>query len=121
MPARTRLVIPEVPGGQHDFALVGVAAVVTLDEGEQVQRLLAWCSSALAMDRCEAHQAARLSWGPAPTQKPSVLRQRLLARRMLIPAADINATSGYRRQLVKVLGRRALDRGFRAGWRCYER
>ncbi len=98
-----------------DYALVGVAAVVTLD----------------ARGRCTAARITFLSVGDGPVlateagktvagQTPSeeLLRAAAdaAATRDVDPPSDIHASAAYRRQLVAVLTRRALERAFeRAG------
>ena len=94
-----------------DYALVGVAAVVTLD----------------ARGRCTAARITFLSVGDGPVlateagktlagQTPSeeLLRAAAdaAATRDVDPPSDIHASAAYRRQLVAVLTRRALERAF---------
>ena len=94
-----------------DYALVGVAAVVTLD----------------ARGRCTAARITFLSVGDGPVlateagktlagQTPSeeLLRAAAdaAATRDVDPPSDIHASAAYRRQLVAVLTRRALARAF---------
>src|SRR5213593_1672187 len=94
-----------------DYALVGVAAVVTLD----------------ARGRCTAARITFLSVGDGPvlateagkTLAGQALSEELLraaadaaATRDVDPPSDIHASAAYRRQLVAVLTRRALARAF---------
>jgi aerobic carbon-monoxide dehydrogenase medium subunit len=108
---RTGTAFLEVARRHGDYALVGVAAVVTLD----------------ATGRCQAARIALLSVGDGPVlaveagktlvgQKPSdeLLRAAAdaAAERDVDPPSDIHASAAYRRRLVEVLTRRALARAF---------
>jgi CO/xanthine dehydrogenase FAD-binding subunit len=111
MPLRTGWAIKEVARRPHDFALVGVAAVVTLDDRQ----------------RCQAARIVFLSVGDGPVvavragetlkdqvPTPELLRAaaKVAAVEDIDPSSDIHATAAYRRQLVEVLTRRALDLAF---------
>jgi len=111
LPARSGTAFVEVARRHGDYALVGVAAVVTLDAG----------------GRCRAARIAGLSVGDGPVllveagkiligQSPSEQLLRAAAdaaaTRDVDPPADIHASAAYRRQLVSVLTRRALARAF---------
>jgi aerobic carbon-monoxide dehydrogenase medium subunit len=108
---RTGTAFLEVARRHGDYALVGVAAVVTLD----------------ATGRCQAARIAFLSVGDGPVlaveagktlvgQKRSdeLLRAAAdaAAKRDVDPPSDIHASAAYRRRLVEVLTRRALARAF---------
>jgi 6-hydroxypseudooxynicotine dehydrogenase subunit alpha len=108
---RTGTAFLEVARRHGDYALVGVAAVVTLD----------------ATGRCQAARIALLSVGDSPVlaveagktlvgQKRSdeLLRAAAdtAAKRDVDPPSDIHASAAYRRRLVDVLTRRALARAF---------
>lgn len=108
MPARSGWSFLEVARRHHDFALVGVAALVILD----------------GRDRCERARLVYFSVGEGPTPAPqaeALLRGQELTPeairsaaemagdRDVDPATDINASAEYRRHLVKVLGRRVLE------------
>jgi carbon-monoxide dehydrogenase medium subunit len=94
-----------------DFALVGVAAVVRLDD----------------KGRCDEARVALLSVGDRPTlaaqaanalkgQMPSAESIRgaaeVAATSDIDPPSDIHASARYRRQLANVLTRRVLERAF---------
>jgi carbon-monoxide dehydrogenase medium subunit len=90
-----------------DYALVGVAAVVTL-EGSTVRR------ASLAVTGVDgvpvrAVDAERLLIG-APLSAESMAAAAESVRRTLEPHADIHATAAYRRHLAGVLTVRALTR-----------
>lgn len=111
LPPRTGTAFLEVARRHGDYALVGVAVVVTLD----------------ARDRCQAARVALLSVGDGPVlaveagrtlvgqnRSDEVLRSAAdaAATRDVDPPSDIHASAAYRRQLVAVLTRRALERAF---------
>ena len=115
LPDRSGTAFLEMARRHGDYALVGVAAVATLD----------------SRGRCQAARLALLSVGDGPVlateagkilagQTPSeeLLRAAgdAAATRDVDPPSDIHASAAYRRQLVAVLTRRALARAFeRAG------
>lgn len=101
----------EVARRHHDFALVGVAAVIALDVEDRCREArLVYFS--VGDGPVEAHQAAGLLKGQVPT--PEAIRDaaELAGDTDVDPNSDINASSEYRRHLVKVLGRRALAEAF---------
>ena len=108
---RTGTAFLEVARRHGDYALVGVAVVVTLD----------------ARNRCQAARVALLSVGDGPVlaveagktlvgqnRSDEVLRSAAdaAATRDVDPPSDIHASAAYRRRLVAVLTRRALERAF---------
>lgn len=115
LPARSGTAFLEMARRHGDYALVGVAVVVTLDEA----------------GRCGAARIALLSVGDGPvlaaqaagilaghTPSAELLRAaaHAAATRDIDPPSDIHASAAYRRQLAAVLTRRALERAFeRAG------
>ncbi len=102
----------EVARRRHDFALVGVAAVVTLDEkGVIRQARMVFLS---AGDRpMEAHRAAEVLAGQVPTPEAIRAAAEIAASDDIDPSSDIHATAEFRRHLAKVLARRALDQACR--------
>jgi CO/xanthine dehydrogenase FAD-binding subunit len=109
LPARTGVAFEEFARRHGDFALVGVAAVLSLD----------------AAGLCTAVRIALLSVGDGPVlaeHAAGALRGQgatpeligaaaeLAATRDIDPPTDIHASSAYRRQLARVLTRRALTR-----------
>lgn len=111
LPERSGTAFVEMARRHGDYALVGVAVVVTLD----------------ARDRCQAARIALLSVGDGPVlaveagsvlagEPPSdaVFRAAAdaAATRDVDPPSDIHASAAYRRHLVAVLTRRALERAF---------
>jgi carbon-monoxide dehydrogenase medium subunit len=111
MPPRSGWSFLEVARRHHDFALVGVAAVVTLDtKGQCEQTRLVYFS--VGDGPVEAHQASTLLKGQVPTAEAIREAVETAAETDLDPNSDINASAAYRRHLAKVLGRRALVEAF---------
>jgi carbon-monoxide dehydrogenase medium subunit len=119
-PRRSGWSFLEVARRHHDFALVGVAAVVVLDGAASSSQ--AKCEEARLVyfsvgdGPVEAHGAAALLKGEIPTPEAIRAAAETAGDQDLDPNSDINATADYRRHLAKVLGRRALTQAFeRAG------
>lgn len=116
MPPRSGWSFLEVARRHHDFALVGVAAVVTLDGADDPSK--AYCEQmrlvffSVGDGPVEARQAAQALKGQQPT--PEAIREvaEIAGEADVDPGTDINASAEYRRHLVKVLGRRALTQAF---------
>jgi carbon-monoxide dehydrogenase medium subunit len=108
-PARTGAAFMELARRHGDFALVGVAVAMVLDEGGD-------CSSARIVllsvgdGPVLATRAMAALVGSVPTAPRIEEAARLAAETEIDPPSDIHATSAYRRQLAKVLVRRALAR-----------
>jgi CO/xanthine dehydrogenase FAD-binding subunit len=109
MPPRSGWSFMEVARRHHDFALVGVAAVMTLDRARKTcgQARLVYFS--VGDGPVEAHQAADLLQGQEPTPEAILEAAETAGEQDVDPTSDINASAEYRRHLVKVLGRRALS------------
>jgi carbon-monoxide dehydrogenase medium subunit len=116
MPPRSGWSFLEVARRHHDFALVGVAAVATLDRTDDPSE--ARCEQARLVyfsvgdGPVEAHQATAQLRNQVPT--PEAIREAAETAGEVDtdPNTDINASAEYRRHLVKVLGRRALTEAF---------
>ena len=107
---RSGFAFEEVARRHGDYALVGVACAVRLDDA----------------GRCAAARVALLSVGDGPTlspraaaalagQAPTAEAIRAAAEAVdadLDPPSDIHASAAYRRRLARVLTRRALQRAF---------
>lgn len=111
LPPRSGWSLKEVARRPHDFALVGVAAVVVLDK----------------KDRCKEARLVYLSAGDGPISAPEAAG--LLVGEQFTPAlataaaekasadeidpgSDIHATADFRRHLANVLTQRALEEAF---------
>ena len=112
-PARTRsgFAFQEISRRHGDFALVGVAAVVELDEqGHCAEARIALLSVG---DRpMRAAQAGKVLAGQQPSVEAIRAAADAAATRDIDPSSDIHASARYRRQLANVLTRRVLERAF---------
>jgi CO/xanthine dehydrogenase FAD-binding subunit len=107
-PARTGTAFVEVSRRHGDFALVGVAASVTVDDGG-VCTAAAVALTGVGPTPLAARDAARALVGVKPT--PAAIED--VGRRVaapLTPDSDLHASSDYRKHLAAVLTRRALTR-----------
>lgn len=108
-PARTGAAFEEFSRRHGDYALAGVAVSVTLD----------------ASGSCASARIALLSVGDGPVLATRAMEEltgsdlgeraiesvaALVAEKEIEPPSDIHATQAYRRQLARVLTRRALTR-----------
>ncbi len=98
----------EINRRHGDYALVGVAAVLTLREDGTCDdaRLVLTGVASKAFD---AREAAKLLVGEQPTED-SFAAAAEQAATDTEPASDVRASAGYRRHLVRVLTRRALGK-----------
>jgi CO/xanthine dehydrogenase FAD-binding subunit len=107
-PARTGYAWEEYARRHGDFALAGVAAVISLaSDGVCTSARLVY--TGVGPVPFDAHQAAELLVG----QRPSSEAFRLAAERAAAdcePDSDVHASADYRRHLVRGLTRRALER-----------
>ncbi len=110
MAPRTGWALEEEARRVHDFALVGVGAVLTLD----------------AQNRCERARLVFLSVGDGPVEA-EIAAEMLIGKEVtpdlirtvaeavsdeLEPSADLHASVEYRLHLARVLAKRALERAF---------
>jgi aerobic carbon-monoxide dehydrogenase medium subunit len=108
---RTGSAFQEISRRHGDFALVGVAATVTLDANGR-------CADARVVllsvgDRpMLALQAAAVLKGQAPGTDAIAAAAHAAAHQDIDPPSDIHASATYRRQLANVLTRRVLTRAF---------
>jgi len=107
MPPRSGWSFLEVARRHHDFALVGVAAVVHLSpDGRCDETRLVYFS--IGDGPVQAHQATAALQAQQPTPEAIRAAAETAGDADVEPNSDINATAEFRRHLVKVLGRRAL-------------
>lgn len=108
-PAGEGWAFDEVSRRHGDFALAGVAVVLTCDDRGTVSSariaLLSVHERAVL-----AETATRTLIGERPTPQAIDAAADAAARRDADPAADIHASSAYRRHLTRVLVRRAVTR-----------
>src|SRR5207253_435495 len=101
---RTGVCFMEIARRRGDFAMAGVAAIMTLGHGGLCRNVrLAYCGVA---DRpWHADEAAHSLIGLAPTE--GAFKQAAeLAMRAMEPAGSLHASGGYQRHLAGVLTRR---------------
>jgi len=110
-PSHCGFAFQEISRRHGDFALVGVAAVVSLDAGGN-------CADArIALlsvgDRpMRAVEAAKTLTGQRPSAESIAAAADAAATKDIDPSGDIHASARYRRHLAKVLTRRVLTRAF---------
>jgi carbon-monoxide dehydrogenase medium subunit len=111
LPPRSGWSFLEVARRHHDFALVGAAAVASMDGGGRCEgaRLVFF---SVGDGPVEARQAAGVLQGREPTAEAIAEAAETAGEADVDPNTDINASAEYRRHLVKVLGRRALTEAF---------
>jgi len=108
MPPRTGWAFREVARRHGDYALVGVAALVTLDEaGTCEEARLVFLS--VGDGPVVAEQAAEVLRGQTPTAEAIRAAAETAASADIDPVSDIHASAEFRRHLAKVLARRALE------------
>jgi len=106
-PERTGWAFLEVARRQGDFALAGVAAVVTLDEaGVCRQARLVYLN--VGEKPVVARQAAALLEGETITEQVIEAAADTAAREEIEPFDNVHASAAYQRHLARVLTRRAL-------------
>lgn len=108
LPDRSGWSLKEVARRPHDFALMGVAAILTLDEKDL-------CTDARMVylsagdGPISAPEAAELLIGNKITPELIKAAAEKAAVDEIDPGSDIHATADFRRHLANVLTRRALD------------
>ena len=105
-PPRTGSAFLEISRRHGDFALVGVAATVTLAESG-ICTAAAIALTGVGPAPVLARDAARALVGDTPSPAAFEVAGRRVAERVQ-PDSDLHASSDYRRQLASVLTRRAL-------------
>ena len=108
-PARTGYAFAELARRRGDYALVGVAARVTLDRRGRCQAARITLFSVGDGPVLAAAAAAMLD-GQEPGPEAMRAAADAAAQRDIDPPSDIHASAAYRRRLAAVLTRRALAR-----------
>jgi len=108
-PARTGHAFEELARRHGDYALVGVAARVTLDRRERCHAARITLFS-VGDGPVLAAAAAALLDGQEPSPEAMRAAADAAAQRDIDPPSDIHASAAYRRRLAAVLTRRALAR-----------
>lgn len=107
LPPRTGSAFVEIARRAGDFALVGVAALVTLDDGGRVSRArLALCGAGPTPIR--AREAERLITGERPEGRvlDDAVEKMVAATD---PPGDIHASGAFRKKLARHVGRQAIE------------
>ncbi|CAN5510088.1 xanthine dehydrogenase family protein subunit M [soil metagenome] len=111
LPPRTGWSIQEMARRHGDYALVGVAATLTLDQqGRCTQANLALLS--VGEGPVQAQQAIKMLQGEHPTPALLAAAAETTAQIDIDPTADIHASVAFRRHLAQVLTRKALTEAF---------
>ena len=111
MPPRSGWSFLQITRRHHDFCLVGVAVLVTLDnKGLCDHARLVFLS--VGDGPVDTPQAAEMLIGQAPTQEAIRAAAETAASDEVDPGSDIHASAEYRRHLANVLARRALTQAF---------
>ena len=111
MPARSGWSFMEISRRHHDFAMAGVAAVVTMDAAGQCQEARTVFFS-VGDGPMYAERAEAILKGTTPTPEAIQQAAEVASQEDVDPGNDIHATAEYRRHLVKVLTQRALEQAF---------
>ena len=109
MPPRSGYAFEEVARRHGDYALVGAAATVTLDQNNRCEQVrLVYFS--VGNGPTEAHQAEAMLKGQELTSEAIQAAAETAASTDIDPPGDIHASTAYRRHLAKVLARRVLEK-----------
>jgi CO/xanthine dehydrogenase FAD-binding subunit len=107
LPPRTGGAFVEIARRAGDFALVGIAALVTLDDGGRVTRArLALCGAGPTPVR--AREAERVLVGERPDARVLDEAAEKIAA-ATDPPSDIHASAAFRKKLARHVGRQAID------------
>ncbi|MBE7554378.1 MAG: xanthine dehydrogenase family protein subunit M [Anaerolineales bacterium] len=107
LPPRSGWAFTEMSRRHGDYALVGVAAVVTLDERDRCQAAKIVFLS-VGDGPVEAQQAAQLLIGQAPSPEAIRAAAETAAQVDIAPNSDIHASAEFRCHLARVLAQRVL-------------
>jgi carbon-monoxide dehydrogenase medium subunit len=111
MAERSGWSLMEVARRRHDFALVGVAALVIMGEdGLCRQARMVFLSA--GDGPVVADRAAGLLQGQVPAGEAIRAAAEMAAYEEIDPGSDIHASADFRRRLANVLARRALEQAF---------
>ena len=108
LPPRSGWAFHEVARRPHDYALAGVAVLVTLDKKDRCQSARIVFLS-MGDGPVEAKEAAQGLHGEALTTEVIQAAAEMASTADVDPGSDIHASAAYRRHLAKVLTVRALN------------
>lgn len=109
LPENSGCAMVEVARRQHDFALVGVAAVVTLDRNHRCKKAKLVLLS-VGDQPIEAKQAESMLVDEELTSQTLRAAAETAGRVDIDPGGDIHASAEFRRHLASVLSYRALEK-----------
>jgi len=111
LPSRSGWSLKEVARRPHDFALVGVAAVLTLDKKDRpTDARMVYLSA--GDGPISAPEAAGMLIGEELTPDLIAAAAEKASAEEIDPGSDIHATADFRRHLANVLTRRALEEAY---------
>ena len=111
LPPRSGWSLKEVARRPHDFALVGVAAILTLDKKDRpTDARLVYLSA--GDGPISAPEAASLLIGEEVTPDLVAAAAEKASTDEIDPGSDIHATADFRRHLANVLTQRALEEAY---------
>jgi len=111
LPANTGWAFKEIARRHGDYALVGVAALVTVDDKNQCEQArLVFLS--VGNGPVVAEQATQALIGQTPSTKLFQEAAQLASEKDINPTTDIHASAAYRRHLARVLTEHALQAAF---------
>ena len=111
LPKNSGWAFREIARRHGDFALVGVAAVVTLDQKSQCEQTRIVLMS-VGNAPVEAVRAQQALIGQKPTPEAIRAAAETAAEKDIDPPGDMHASVDYRRHLAKVLTEQALTEAF---------
>ncbi len=111
LPKNSGWAFREIARRHGDFALVGVAAVVTLDQKSQCEQARIVLMS-VGNGPVEAEQAQQALIGQKPTAEAIRAAAETAAEKDIDPPGDMHASVAYRRHLARVLTEQALTEAF---------
>jgi len=106
---RSGYAFEEVARRHGDYALVGAAATVTLDQSNRCEQVRLIYFS-VGNGPVEAHQAEAMLKGQELTSEAIQAAAETAASTDIDPPGDIHASIAYRRHLAKVLAKRVLEK-----------
>lgn len=110
--SRTGWSIQEISRRHGDYAMVGVAANVTLDAQGRCDKASCLVLPSVGDGPVQAQGAMNLLQGEFPTPELITAAAETCATQDIDPTADIHASVAYRSQLAKKLTKRALTAAF---------
>ncbi len=111
LPKRSGCAFQEISRRHGDYAMVGVAAVVTLDEQKKCTNAAITLLS-VGDAPVQAHKAEQLLIGETASEKVIEAAAEMVSSADIDPPNDIHASAKFRRHLAKVLTKRVLTQAF---------